>query len=437
MYKRISILLVAGILVAAGLFASFFVMSGTNVYGQSFSGTVSHVMKEAKKELAAKTVLIEGKKFTLQELGVSYDEDTLKTSVENARIFKAAFNSDNKNITPTLVVDDAELDKVISESLPEIYRTPSDATVTFDGNSNKWVFGDAVNGTMPNSENFVAKLEEEMKNGSELSYDLESVSPILHTDTAEKTAAQLNQMADGEGFTVEGETKVPLSTKEISEMIKIVPDGNGFTVKPVADKIHELVNSLPDKVNSDSDDGSAVVDENGKVLKVLDEWTDGFTMKDSEDTEKKLSEALSEKTKISVALNGDVKKAKVNELFRKAVVDQTARQAYFYENGKLVMQFPVAVGKAATPTDTGNFHVQAQYVSQDMGCSARFDYCTPDVPWISYFNGDEGFHGTYWHNDFGNPNASRQSHGCVNMRVADAEKVYRFLQVGSPVEVHW
>jgi len=29
-------------------------------------------------------------------------------------------------------------------------------------------------------------------------------------------------------------------------------------------------------------------------------------------------------------------------------------------------------------------------------------------------------HGAYWHNNFGHP----MSHGCVNMKIADAEKIY-------------
>ena len=31
-----------------------------------------------------------------------------------------------------------------------------------------------------------------------------------------------------------------------------------------------------------------------------------------------------------------------------------------------------------------------------------------------------GLHGAYWHNNFGHP----MSHGCVNMRIEDAEKLY-------------
>jgi lipoprotein-anchoring transpeptidase ErfK/SrfK len=69
-----------------------------------------------------------------------------------------------------------------------------------------------------------------------------------------------------------------------------------------------------------------------------------------------------------------------------------------------------------------------------MGCSARFDYCTPNVPWDTYFNGDQALHGTYWHNMFGKAD---MSHGCVNLSVANAKTVYDFAPIGTPVSVHY
>ena len=70
-----------------------------------------------------------------------------------------------------------------------------------------------------------------------------------------------------------------------------------------------------------------------------------------------------------------------------------------------------------------------------MGCTPAYDYCTKDVPFATFYNGGEAFHGTWWHSDFGNPNASARSHGCVNMTEKDAEEIYYFAQTGTPVHV--
>jgi hypothetical protein len=47
-------------------------------------------------------------------------------------------------------------------------------------------------------------------------------------------------------------------------------------------------------------------------------------------------------------------------------------------------------------------------------------YNLPNVEWVQYFFEDYSFHGTYWHNDFGEP----RSHGCVNMTNADAKWLF-------------
>ncbi len=50
-------------------------------------------------------------------------------------------------------------------------------------------------------------------------------------------------------------------------------------------------------------------------------------------------------------------------------------------------------------------------------------YELPGVPWVSFFHSfGIGFHGTYWHNNFG----TWMSHGCVNMRNEDAKWLYRW-----------
>ena len=58
-------------------------------------------------------------------------------------------------------------------------------------------------------------------------------------------------------------------------------------------------------------------------------------------------------------------------------------------------------------------------------------YDLPGVPWVSFFTGTgAGFHGTYWHNDYGRP----RSHGCVNLTPGDAKFIYRWTGPEVPPE---
>ena len=47
-------------------------------------------------------------------------------------------------------------------------------------------------------------------------------------------------------------------------------------------------------------------------------------------------------------------------------------------------------------------------------------YYLPNVPFAMFFFGDYGIHGTYWHNNFGQP----MSHGCVNAPTTIAEQLF-------------
>lgn len=110
-------------------------------------------------------------------------------------------------------------------------------------------------------------------------------------------------------------------------------------------------------------------------------------------------------------------------------VDLSDQRMYAYEGDTLVRTFVVSTGTWQTPTVTGSFKVWIKLRSAPMSGPG---YYLPDVPYIMYFHGDYGIHGTYWHNNFGVP----MSHGCVNLSIPDAEWAYNFASVGTVVNVH-
>jgi lipoprotein-anchoring transpeptidase ErfK/SrfK len=111
-------------------------------------------------------------------------------------------------------------------------------------------------------------------------------------------------------------------------------------------------------------------------------------------------------------------------------VDLSNQSLYAYEGDVLVNSFIVSTGTWQTPTVTGQYNVYVKYRSAPMSGPG---YYLPNVPYIMYFYGDYGLHGTYWHNNFGTP----MSHGCVNLRTADAGWLYNWASVGTLVNVHY
>lgn len=115
---------------------------------------------------------------------------------------------------------------------------------------------------------------------------------------------------------------------------------------------------------------------------------------------------------------------------REIVVDLSTQMTYAYEDGILLFSALVSTGLPATPTVQGEYAIWHKTQAQTMSGPG---YHLPNVQWVMYFYQGYGFHGTYWHNNFGNP----MSHGCVNMTNADAQWLYQFGSVGTPVWVQY
>ena len=111
-------------------------------------------------------------------------------------------------------------------------------------------------------------------------------------------------------------------------------------------------------------------------------------------------------------------------------VDLTHQRTYAYEGSTLIRTFIVSTGTQYHPTVTGQYHIYVKYRYDDM---AGPGYYLPDVPYTMYFYKGYSLHGTYWHNNFGQP----MSHGCVNMATPDAEWLFYWASVGTLVNVHY
>lgn len=111
-------------------------------------------------------------------------------------------------------------------------------------------------------------------------------------------------------------------------------------------------------------------------------------------------------------------------------VDLTHQTLYAYQGNTLFLQTLVSTGKWH-PTPTGDFKIWVRLRATRMtGGSGADYYDLPNVPFVMFFANNQigegqGFslHGAYWHDNFGHP----MSHGCVNMRIVDAEKLYNWI----------
>lgn len=135
---------------------------------------------------------------------------------------------------------------------------------------------------------------------------------------------------------------------------------------------------------------------------------------------------------ISLLKNEDVNPVlglKTSRGEKRIYVDLSTQTLSAYEGESLFMKTPISSGLWGR-TPKGEFTIWSKFRATRMSGGSGDDfYDLPNVPYVMFFSNNEvpgsaGFslHGTYWHNNFGHA----MSHGCVNMKTTDAEKIFEW-----------
>jgi len=111
-------------------------------------------------------------------------------------------------------------------------------------------------------------------------------------------------------------------------------------------------------------------------------------------------------------------------------VNLSAQQVTAYEGSTPVRSTLASTGLPYTPTPTGQYQIYSKYFSGDM---AGPGYYLTGVPYIMNFYRGYSLHGTYWHSNFGQP----MSHGCINLPTSEAQWLFNWAAVGTPVNIHY
>jgi lipoprotein-anchoring transpeptidase ErfK/SrfK len=115
-------------------------------------------------------------------------------------------------------------------------------------------------------------------------------------------------------------------------------------------------------------------------------------------------------------------------------VNLTNQTVIAYEGQIPVFRALASTGIWKYPTIAGTFNIYVKYEKTRMTGGSGVDaYDLLDVPYVMYFHGGYGLHGTYWHNNFGTP----MSHGCVNLSIRDAEWLFNWAPLGTRVVSHY
>ncbi len=424
-------------LVAASL---VLIAPGTAVAGVTVGGLTPGAAADAVATRLAETTLVltgpEGE-FTVTgaELGASVDATAVAEAAFAAHPMWNPSGWFPSDIAAPIALDDAQATEALRAVAGDLYVDPVDAAVAFDPATGLYVATDAVTGEGIDLDALRAALQEAFDAGratTALDARIVPVEAAATTGEAAATAETLNGMLASIGFYIGDERTVPVDAATAASWLEVTAEDGAFAIEADPALIQATVDALPAAVDRAPVDATVVTDTAGAVLREETVGVTGRALDSTDGIANRFAEML-EGGDAAFPLAVSETPFSVTTLARRIDVNLSAQRVTLYENDVAVQSWRASSGLPGSPTLPGNFRIGWKTAMQDMGCFEGAPYCTENVPWVAYFNGDQAFHGAYWHNNFGN----RMSHGCVNLPVSAAKYLYDWAPKGTQVSVHY
>ncbi len=338
----------------------------------------------------------------------------------------------------TISIDDAKTLAALRAALPDLYVDPVDADITLDAATGVYRVIPAIEGQGVSTDAVRAGLEEAVASEAgtaSIEVTAVPIPALLTTEEAQAGADKINTLTADMGFYVGDERTVPVDVALAATWITPTFADDG-TIEIAANEaeIAKFTATLAAKVDRPAVDGVKLVDRNGEQLPdtiYTKEGVQGRTIGDVSPIAGEFAAQLEEGNG-HYALTVTTVEPKQTTLERWIEVDVSEQTVYVWENDEIVRVMLTSSGLPAYESSRGTFRINSHVVMQDMGCVPGYDYCTKDVKWVMYYYGDEAFHGTWWHDNFGN----KMSHGCMNLSEANAKWLWDWTPIGSEVWVH-
>lgn len=427
------------VLLGAGAASAVLIAPGTTVAGIPVGWMTPGAAAEAIETHLSDTEVVltgagDGVVVTGADLGASVDATALADEAFASRPMWNLGAWMGEPVAADISFDTEKASSALRDAVPTSFVDPVDAGVAFDAAKAAYAVTPSAAGTAIDVGDLNAAFVEAVSTGStsfEYPDGPAEALPAISDDDAAATAASLNTLLTEVGFYVGDERTVPVKPAVVATWLTVVSEDGQLRIEADPQAIQATVDTLPGLVDRAPVDAKNIVDSAGAVLRTEQAGVTGRALGDTSDVAERFAEQLTAGDGAFALTVSETPFETVN-LFRKIEIDLGSQRAYLFENNQVVNSWAVSTGLPDTPTPTGNFKVFAHTAMQDMGCYEGAPYCTEDVPWITWFTTNIGFHGTYWHSNYGN----RMSHGCVNLPIDLAKYVYDWSPVGLEVAVY-
>ncbi|OXN00205.1 L,D-transpeptidase [Bifidobacterium vansinderenii] len=426
-------------------------IGGVSVMGQNAS-ELKTTVNNAVKNSSVKVTTENGASTTasLADLGVTVDVDKTVDNLlaaTKSNVLSTVNPLSKSDVSLVTTTDKLAMSTYLSDKLIGDDARVINANVEYNADSNQFVATESRDGESPTIDGVVKAvnaLAAEPGTTKAVTISTETVAAPISDETAATAAADANKRIDSDIVISNGASKsFTIPSSEIAKWIKTTGDPTKGTIELTYDENaikSYLAGTLPDKLKQDAVTEENVVNSKGTVITTSVKGVDGVEVTGTDNTAAQVLTALQNGTGSEIkaevkTTQHETKSRQVNYDVENGdphmVINLSEQKAYAYNGTTLVKTFNVSTGKTSTPTDTGTFFATLKYQTQTMRGE---DYVTPNVQWVTYYNGGEGFHAAPW-NVAGIASGTPKSHGCTNMNPDDAKWVYDFLPIGGMVEV--
>ena len=410
---------------------------GTSVAGVSVGFMTPGAAAAAIDDrLAATTLDVDGTAVSGADLGATVDADALANAAFDQRPAWNVTQWFGDPVAAEVSIDSDAANEALRGAAPELYVDPVPAAVSFDGTS--YVVTPDVAGAGIDPQAALAALQTAFDEGradAPLDAAVAPVSSETVTADAEATATQLNGMLDAVGFYVGDERTVPVDRAVAASWLTVAPSADGaFEITADEAAIQAVVDTLPGLVNREPQNGVVFANLAGTVIDDSDAGLDGRTLEATDGVAADFASKLAA-GEAAYALPVAVVPVTTETVVRVLEVDLGEQRLYLKENDVVVDSWLVSTGRPGADTLTGRYRIGWKTPSQTMYGTASdsgVQYVQPNVKWAMYFNGDQAFHGVYWHSNWGR----QMSAGCVGMPDSRAAQIYEWAAQGTDVWIH-
>ena len=448
----VAVALVVGCVAVGASFFSTHAKPGTEVAGRNVTGfsqaQISGVTRTLIESYTA-TLSFEGKETTAtaQELGITFDADRTVAqalAAGNDRGLGAYNPFATKNVPLVMTIDQTTLQDYLNKAFIASSARSVPAGVRYDPAQGDFVVVPGQKGVQADASAVGKALMEGAGFGSTLTVPTTEELPAITDDVAHQAAGVATQRMVAAPYTITaGRRSMDLTADNIGAWTTFTQDVKAGTITPGIDAA-KVGTELPAIMNAALADAPVNQEEligpNGTPVGIMEWGEKGSQVADPATVSAQVADALlaGQGAQLSVGIvtkDFEVVQVPMDAEYQVpngekwVEVNRSDCTVTRWEGTTALSTWSVVIGRAATPTYLGVYHVQYKIAVQTM---KGVDYTQPDVPWIAYFNGDIALHGNYWTGGFGFP----ASHGCVGMPVSLAKEMYDWIEDGTLVVVH-